>query len=258
MFEPVTAMPFEPVSDQAEFAGVLEHHSVPPQRIHQTSGGARQNAGAPQQRNYAQPSKPQKTGMAIASLVLGIVGCFLAAPVGLILGIVAVRKASRSPFEYGGKGLAVAGIVLNVLQLATLPILAAIAVPNFFAARISANEGSALSTVSKIAAAQTQHMAMADTKHCAELSALGQRQMIDPVSASGVKNGYLFTMVRMPEGCEIYATPQNAKGMAASGRRSFYVSTQEGVLRGAAKDGKMAGADDPELDSGGRSQVARQ
>src|SRR5438876_12208975 len=55
----------------------------------------------------------RKQGLAIASLVLGISGfafiCFapIVSTVGLVLGIVALVKISRYPFEYGGKGMAV-------------------------------------------------------------------------------------------------------------------------------------------------------
>src|SRR5262245_6835275 len=62
----------------------------------------------------------RKSGLAIASMVLGILGFVTAffliglfmAPVGFILGIVALVKAKRRPFEYGGKGFAIAGVAI--------------------------------------------------------------------------------------------------------------------------------------------------
>ncbi len=65
--------------------------------------------------------------MAIAALVCGILGlvtCF--APlgvIGLILGIMAVRRTSRDPQTYGGQGMAIAGIVLGALSMLMFPAI---------------------------------------------------------------------------------------------------------------------------------------
>src|SRR4051794_40220136 len=91
--------------------------------------------------NY-QPQK-QKVGLAVASLVFGLIGC-LFSPVGLICGIVALRKNKANPREYGGHGLAIAGIILSAINLVSIPIIAAVAIPNLLAARRAANEGSAI------------------------------------------------------------------------------------------------------------------
>src|SRR5882762_773319 len=55
-----------------------------------------------------------KNGLAIASLVIGIVDLFtlagfgVGAIVGITLAIVAFSKAKRNPYEYGGKSMATA------------------------------------------------------------------------------------------------------------------------------------------------------
>jgi hypothetical protein len=88
--------------------------------------------------------------MAVFSLVLGILGlptfgiCGLGALIGMILGIVALGRANKAPAVYGGKGLAIGGIVTNALSLALIPILAAIAIPSLLRARVSANESTAI------------------------------------------------------------------------------------------------------------------
>lgn len=77
----------------------------------------------------ASPPGPSK-GMAIAAMVLGIVavasaplaplltpGSVLAAVVGLILGLMAMRAARRSPATYAGRGHAIAGVVLSAFAL---------------------------------------------------------------------------------------------------------------------------------------------
>jgi hypothetical protein len=66
------------------------------------------------------PASPSR-GLAIASLLIGVVGLFtvglfgVGAVLGLILGIVAYARASRSPDAYAGRGIAVVGIALNAL-----------------------------------------------------------------------------------------------------------------------------------------------
>ncbi len=66
-----------------------------------------QQPGYPPQGAYGQPSSTP--GLAIAGLVLA----FLFWPVGLVLSIVALAKSKQN----GGKGLAVAGLVVSILAL---------------------------------------------------------------------------------------------------------------------------------------------
>jgi hypothetical protein len=67
-------------------------------------------------------------GMAIAALVTGIVGvlgCPLIGAVGLVLGIVAVRRIDHAPRQYGGRGMAIAGICTGGVSILALACLAA-------------------------------------------------------------------------------------------------------------------------------------
>jgi len=112
------------------------------------------------------PSKPRR-GFAVASLVLGILGLptlglvGVGGLLGIVFGIVAMVKASRSPREYGGKGMAVAGIALSVLSLVVMPfllgIVAAVAIPSLLRARISANEAAALSDIRAVITAEASY-----------------------------------------------------------------------------------------------------
>src|SRR5438067_11425231 len=67
---------------------------------------------------YAQTT--QNRGLATASLVCGIISCValglggLGTIAGIVLGIIALRKARRDPEHYGGAGLAVAGIITSI------------------------------------------------------------------------------------------------------------------------------------------------
>jgi len=89
---------------------------------------------------------------------------------GTILGIVALVKANKSPETHGGKGLAIAGIVLSVIALLTLPVVLAIAIPSMLRARISANESTAIgdirTVISAEAAYQASNAGQYDTLEC--------------------------------------------------------------------------------------------
>jgi len=74
--------------------------------------------------------RPQPTnGLAIASMVLGIVGVFflvffaIVPILALILGGVAIGQINRSGGQQGGKGMAVAGITLGAVETAIFLLL---------------------------------------------------------------------------------------------------------------------------------------
>ena len=71
------------------------------------------------------------SGMAIASLVLGILGlCGITALVGLILGIISLVKINRSGGRLSGQGLAIAGIcVSGFMLLVSVPFMAGMTLP---------------------------------------------------------------------------------------------------------------------------------
>lgn len=211
----------------------------------------RENNYRPQynQPDFSRTPATLKSGLAVASMVLGILGFvtaiflvgFVFAFIGLILGIVALVKASKHPMIYGGKGFAIAGIALGVLPVLTVPIIAAIAIPNLLAARRAANEGSAISSIRTLSAAEATYMATNASSKCGELNQLGAAQLIDSVLASGEKTGYRFQTVNSPfGGCEITATPISA----STGTRSFYFSTEDGLIRAGKKNGQRADKND--------------
>ncbi|MBE3070973.1 MAG: DUF4190 domain-containing protein [Planctomycetes bacterium] len=67
------------------------------------------------------PAAPRTSGLAVASLVCGLAGvctCGLGGLIGLVLGLVGLRRIRRSGGRLTGRGLAVGGVVVSVLGLA--------------------------------------------------------------------------------------------------------------------------------------------
>lgn len=107
---------------------------VPPPETEQGAPAAVGDAGATDSRPalpaqplaYAPPSSKPSTGMAIASLVLGISGLVVCPPVGLvglILGIIALMNANKKTGTHGGRGLAIAGISTGAISLLFVPLI---------------------------------------------------------------------------------------------------------------------------------------
>jgi uncharacterized protein DUF4190 len=85
-----------------------------------------------------QPQPQTRQGLAIASLVLGIISIptlgllGVGAITALVLGSIALKRIKKEPATHGGKGMAIAGIITGAVSLlltAVFCILAAIAVP---------------------------------------------------------------------------------------------------------------------------------
>jgi hypothetical protein len=116
-----------------------------------TIGGPPPLAGA----NSSAPGAPAKTsGLAIASLVCGILGlfsCGITALVGLVLGIVAMSKIKSSQGRLTGNGLAIAGICVSGLFVLMVPIQAALILPALSKAKVRPVEIKCVSNMKQIA-----------------------------------------------------------------------------------------------------------
>ena len=96
------------------------------------------------------PAKPKTSGLAIASLVLGIVGpCTLglASIVGAILGVVALVRIGRSAGQLAGRGLAIAGMVISAVGILVAWVFL---IPALFGSYNGASVQSSASNVSEL------------------------------------------------------------------------------------------------------------
>jgi len=106
-------------------------------------------------------NQPKNCGLAIGSLVLGILGIVLSPIlIGLLLAVPAVvcghlayGRVSRSGGALTGHGLALGGLITGYLSIAMIPIialLAAIAIPNFVKARNTAQMNRCINNLRQI------------------------------------------------------------------------------------------------------------
>ncbi len=98
---------------------------------------------------------PKTSGMAVASLVLGICGfCGITAIIGAILGVAALIRIQKSNGVLGGRGLAIAGIVVSgVMFFISIPLLAGLMLPALQKAKVRASEVRCVSHVKQLALA---------------------------------------------------------------------------------------------------------
>lgn len=67
---------------------------------------------------------PKAPGISIAALVLGIVSVcvpyvnFVTMILAIVFGVIGINKANRDPTTVGGKGMAIAGLVLGIIAAA--------------------------------------------------------------------------------------------------------------------------------------------
>jgi type II secretory pathway pseudopilin PulG len=208
-------------------------------------------------------SEPQeegsKKGLAIAALVLGIIGFFTAgiifagAITGIILACIAMSRAKRDPWQYGGHGMAVAALILNIVALVSfvpMGIVAAIAIPNLLASRRAANEGAAQASLRTLASAEITFQSTAGNGKFGTLNELAAAGLIDAKLASGNRSGYHFEV-------ELTTTDLNYPGFSvvgvpmtygSTGIRSFYID-ETGVIRAANNRGRPSTKMDPPVDS---------
>ena len=109
-------------------------------------------------------AQPKTSGLAIWSLVLGILSliCFsiLSAIPGVICGHIALSRIKQSGGALVGQGLAIAGLVTGYLGIAWaivfIPLMAAIAIPNFVRARHTAQANACINNLRQIDGAKQQ------------------------------------------------------------------------------------------------------
>jgi len=128
---PFVASVEPPVAPPPEIeAAVEEQTGSPPPMPPVSMGAIPQGSGETS-------GKPKTSGMAIASLICGILFCIpLASLLALIFGIIGINQTKEN--RAGGRGLAITGTVLGGLGLLLIPLSIAILLPALNQARFMA------------------------------------------------------------------------------------------------------------------------
>jgi type IV pilus assembly protein PilA len=186
----------------------------------------------------------ETSGKAIGSLICGVLFFLFPIPIAaIILGHLSLADIRKSGGRLTGSGMATAGLVLGYMGLSVIPILivAAIAIPNLLRARMAANEATAVGSLRTINTAAFAYSATYSNGFPPGLEAMSgirgakascdQAQLIDPILASGQKEGYAFSYVwTLPKGAQAQ-TPLPANGCTARGGDSFQVNADP-ITRG--------------------------
>ena len=134
-----------------------------------------------------------------------------------------------------------------LIVVVIIGIIAAIAIPNLLAARRSANEGSAISSLRTVHGAQMTYQATSGGGNYGDMTALKGGNLVDSVLGSGQKSGYNFTVDKKdaasgsPATFAAVAKPVTSTGVTATGTREFGIMT-EGVLHTGAVGALTLGA----------------
>lgn len=135
-----------------------------------------------------------------------------------------------------------------LIVVAIILIIAAIAIPNFLRAKISANESSAVSSIHAINTAEISYSTANPTiGFSADLPTLGPAGagLLDSQLVTGAKSGYIFTYVPGPgPTVSSYTLNVDPQTRGVTGQRSFF-STEFSVTH--TNTSAAASAADPVL-----------
>lgn len=137
-------------------------------------------------------------------------------------------------------------ILTTILLLAIFVLVgvaASAALPNMTAG-LASNESSAVYHLRVLTEAELKFKATTGKGRFGTMSELKEEKLIEADLASGLKDGYCFALLTTDEGFEATAAPAK---YPAEGRRSFYFSLEDGIIRAADKQGLAADLNDPPL-----------
>lgn len=124
-----------------------------------------------------------------------------------------------------------------LIVVVIIGIIAAIAIPNLLAARRSANEGSAISSLRTIHGAEMTYQATTGAgNYAGSLATLNGQNLVDTVLATNTKSGYNFgggataAAPGTPATFYYFANPSATGAVTGTGTRNFGIQT-EGVVR---------------------------
>lgn len=129
--QPVGSADWKPLTDFPEFAEALRQVAL--SKSSSAAPGAGLSSGA---------GSPKASGMAVASLVLGLLGlitCGLTALIGVVLGFISLSRIKNSDGQIEGRGIALAGTIVSAVCLLMIPLSLGMLMPALGKARHKAS-----------------------------------------------------------------------------------------------------------------------
>jgi competence protein ComGC len=179
----------------------------------------------------APSSGAQTDTKAVLSLIFGILSLtvlwILAGIPAVILGHMSRSSIRKRMGELKGEGMALAGLIMGYISIATLPlilIIATIAIPSLLRARQVAQESSAVAQLRTINSAEVTYLA----EHRGEYGSISQlvREGLLDERFAGPVAGYRFSVAAAGNEYVATATPVSPN----AGRYGF-MSTADAVVR---------------------------
>ena len=133
--------------------------------------------------------------------------------------------------------------ILLLVLFVLVGVVGSVALPNITAG-LAAKESSAVYQLLMLKEAELKFKATTGKGHFGTMLELKEEKLIGDDLASGLKDGYCFTLWTTSEGFEATAAPAK---YPSDGRRSFYFSLEDGIIRAADKQGLAADMNDPPL-----------
>jgi type II secretory pathway pseudopilin PulG len=186
----------------------------------------------PADHSNIQPQPQIRKGLAIASLVLGIIGIptlgllGVGAITAIALGAIALVRIKKEPATYGGKGMAIAGIITSAVSL-FIGVIVAVTLPLLLKTLHSGRESAAIQNLKAIHGAQTLYQAQ--NGRFGTIKELADKELLDPNFATGAplsNYNYISTVDASQDKFCVQATRQ-APSVAS---RDFNID-QDGVIR---------------------------
>ena len=148
-----------------------------------------------------QPAPQTRKGLAIASLVLGIISIptlgllVVGAITAIVLGAIALGRIKKEPATYGGKGMAIVGIIssaVSLLLIAGFGITAAVAMPQLLKRLQNGRESAAIQTLRTIHIGQAEFQTK--KQRFGTLKELNEAGLIHSSFVNGrAVSGYIYT-----------------------------------------------------------------
>ena len=187
--------------------------------------------------NYSdiQSQRQTRNGLAVASLVLGIISIptlgllVVGAITAIVLGSIALNRIKKEPATHSGKGMAIAGIITSAVSLlltAMFCLFAAIAVPKVYEEIRHTRESVALNSLRTIHNNEMQVIMM--KSRFATLKELWEAGILDHNYMNGVAvNGYVYSSSDVSE--KTYCV-QAVRTDPAIGSSDFIIC-EDGIIR---------------------------